>query len=349
MDKLTIMHIDMDAFFASVEENDNPKLKGFPVIVGGLSKHGIVTTANYEARKYGVHPAMPIFMAKEKCPHGIYVSPRMDRYREVSSVIMDILYEITDVVEPLSIDEAYLDISNLNKDSMELALDIKERVMKNTGLTLSVGISYNKFLAKLASDWNKPNGIKIITKDMIPEILLPLPVKSVYGIGNKSAKRLNNIGIFTIEDLMRLSEDFLVEFFGKYGSDIYNRIRGIDHRVVEVTRERKSIGSESTFSIDTKDIDILKSYLKEFSKEISETLLYKGIQGRTLTIKIKDEFFNQRTRSKTLVSYINSEYDIYNNSVNILNEIELDNKLRLIGLTISNFISTDFEQLSLFD
>jgi DNA polymerase-4 len=349
MDKLTIMHIDMDAFFASVEENDNPKLKGFPVIVGGLSKHGIVTTANYEARKYGVHSAMPIFMAKEKCPHGIYVSPRMDRYREVSSVIMDILYEITDVVEPLSIDEAYLDISNLNKDSMELALDIKERVMKNTGLTLSVGISYNKFLAKLASDWNKPNGIKIITKDMIPEILLPLPVKSVYGIGNKSAKRLNNIGIFTIEDLMRLSEDFLVEFFGKYGSDIYNRIRGIDHRVVEVTRERKSIGSESTFSIDTKDIDILKSYLKEFSKEISETLLYKGIQGRTLTIKIKDEFFNQRTRSKTLVSYINSEYDIYNNSVNILNEIELDNKLRLIGLTISNFISTDFEQLSLFD
>jgi len=347
MDKLTIMHIDMDAFFASVEENDNPKLKGFPVIVGGLSKHGIVTTANYEARKYGVHSAMPIFMAKEKCPHGIYVSPRMDRYREVSSVIMDILYEITDVVEPLSIDEAYLDISNLNKDSMELALDIKERVMKNTGLTLSVGISYNKFLAKLASDWNKPNGIKIITKDMIPEILLPLPVKSVYGIGNKSAKRLNNIGIFTIEDLMRLSEDFLVEFFGKYGSDIYNRIRGIDHRVVEVTRERKSIGSESTFSIDTKDI--LKSYLKEFSKEISETLLYKGIQGRTLTIKIKDEFFNQRTRSKTLVSYINSEYDIYNNSVNILNEIELDNKLRLIGLTISNFISTDFEQLSLFD
>ena len=349
MDKLTIMHIDMDAFFASVEENDNPKLKGFPVIVGGLSKHGIVTTANYEARKYGVHSAMPIFMAKEKCPHGIYVSPRMDRYREVSSVIMDILYEITDVVEPLSIDEAYLDISNLNKDSMELALDIKERVMKNTGLTLSVGISYNKFLAKLASDWNKPNGIKIITKDMIPEILLPLPVKSVYGIGNKSAKRLNNIGIFTIEDLMRLSEDFLVEFFGKYGSDIYNRIRGIDHRVVEVTRERKSIGSESTFSIDTKDIDILKSYLKEFSKEISETLLYKGIQGRTLTIKIKDEFFNQRTRSKTLVSYINSEDDIYNNSVNILNEIELDNKLRLIGLTISNFISTDFEQLSLFD
>jgi len=349
MDKLTIMHIDMDAFFASVEENDNPKLKGFPVIVGGHSKHGIVTTANYEARKYGIHSAMPIFMAKKKCPHGIYVSPRMDRYREISSVIMDILYEITDIVEPLSIDEAYLDISNLNKDPMELALDIKERVMNNTGLTLSVGISYNKFLAKLASDWNKPDGIKVITKDMIPEILLPLSVKSVYGIGNKSTKRLNNIGIFTIEDLMRLSEDFLVEFFGKYGSDIYNRIRGIDHRVVEVTRERKSIGSESTFSIDTKDIDVLKSYLKEFSKEISETLLYKGIQGRTLTVKIKDEFFNQRTRSKTLVSYINSEEDIYNNSVNILNEIELDNKLRLIGLTISNFISTDFEQLSLFD
>lgn len=349
MDKLTIMHIDMDAFFASVEENDNPKLKGHPVIVGGLSNHGIVTTANYEARKYGVHSAMPIFIAKKKCPHGIYILPRMNRYREVSATIMDILYEVTEIVEPLSIDEAYLDISDVERKPLDLAYNIKEEVMKKTGLTLSVGISYNKFLAKLASDWNKPNGIKVITKDMIPDILLPLPVKSVYGIGSKSSKRLNDIGIYTVEDLMRLSEEFLVEFFGKYGSEIYNRIRGIDNRVVEVTRERKSIGSESTFDIATKDIDILKSYLKEFSIEISDTLISKGLQGRTLTIKMKDEYFNQHTKSKTLNSYISNEDDIYNNGINILNEIELDNKLRLIGLTISNLISLEMEQLSLFD
>lgn len=349
MDKLTIMHIDMDAFFASVEENDNPKLKGHPVIVGGLSNHGIVTTANYEARKYGVHSAMPIFIAKKKCPHGIYILPRMNRYREVSATIMDILYEVTEIVEPLSIDEAYLDISDVERKPLDLAYNIKEEVMKKTGLTLSVGISYNKFLAKLASDWNKPNGIKVITKDMIPDILLPLPVKSVYGIGSKSSKRLNDIGIYAVEDLMRLSEEFLVEFFGKYGSEIYNRIRGIDNRVVEVTRERKSIGSESTFDIATKDIDILKSYLKEFSIEISDTLISKGLQGRTLTIKMKDEYFNQHTKSKTLNSYISNEDDIYNNGINILNEIELDNKLRLIGLTISNLISLEMEQLSLFD
>jgi DNA polymerase-4 len=339
----------MDAFFASVEENDNPKLKGHPVIVGGLSNHGIVTTANYEARKYGVHSAMPIFIAKKKCPHGIYILPRMNRYREVSATIMDILYEITEIVEPLSIDEAYLDISDVERKPLDLAYNIKEEVMKKTGLTLSVGISYNKFLAKLASDWNKPNGIKVITKDMIPDILLPLPVKSVYGIGSKSSKRLNDIGIYAVEDLMRLSEEFLVEFFGKYGSEIYNRIRGIDNRVVEVTRERKSIGSESTFDIATKDIDILKSYLKEFSIEISDTLISKGLQGRTLTIKMKDEYFNQHTKSKTLNSYISNEDDIYNNGINILNEIELDNKLRLIGLTISNLISLEMEQLSLFD
>jgi len=262
---------------------------------------------------------------------------------------MDILYGVTEIVEPLSIDEAYLDISNVAMEPLKLAYHLKDNVLNKTGLTLSVGISYNKFLAKIASDWNKPNGIKVITKGMVPDILLPLPVKSVYGIGRKSAKRLNDIGIFTVEDLMRLSEEFLVDFFGKYGSEIYNRIRGIDNRVVEITRERKSIGSESTFGIVTKDLVILKSYLKEFSLEISETLISKGLQGRTLTVKIKDEYFNQHTKSKTLNYYISNEEDIYNNAVNILNEIELDNNLRLIGLTISNLISLEMEQLSLFD
>lgn len=349
MEKLTIMHIDMDAFFAAIEEHDNPRLKGQPVIVGGQNNHGIVTTANYEARKFGVHSAMPIFMAKRKCPQGIFVPNRIDRYREVSNEIMEILYEITDLVEPLSIDEAFLDISSLDMEPLKIAGMIKERVMEKTGLTLSVGISYNKFLAKLATDWNKPNGIKMITRDMIPEILLPLKVKSVYGIGSKSAKKLNDIGIFTVEDLMRLSENFLIDLFGKAGSEIYDRIRGIDNRKINISRERKSIGSETTFSVDSNEIEILKSYLKEFSKEIAESLLHTGLQGRTVTVKIKDENFIQHTKSKSLNNYIYLSEDIYKISTYLLSEIGIENKLRLIGLTVSNLITLDLEQLSLFD
>ena len=348
MERLTIMHIDMDAFFAAVEEHDNPKLKGFPVIVGGESKHGIVTTANYEARRYGVHSAMPIFMAKKKCPKGIFVPTRIDRYKEVSNQIFETLYEITDLVEPLSIDEAYLDISNLEKDPLEIADMIKKKVLKKTGLTLSVGISYNKFLAKLATDWNKPNGIKVITKDMIPEILLPLPVKSVYGIGKKSAKKLNDIGINIIEDLMFLSEDFLIQLFGKSGSEIHDRIRGIDNRKINISREIKSIGSETTFS-GTTDLDILSSYLNIFAEEISESLVHKGLQGKTITVKVKDENFIQHTKSKTISNHIICSEDIYQVAVGLLNEMTITDNLRLIGLTISNLITRNLEQLSLFD
>ncbi len=349
MEKLTIMHIDMDAFFAAVEEIDNPKLKGLPVIVGGNSKHGIVTTANYEARKFGIHSAMPIFMAKEKCPHGVFIPTRISRYREVSDKVMDILYSITNMVEPLSIDEAYLDISKVDMEPLDIANLIKTKVMQETGLTLSVGISYNKFLAKLATDWNKPNGIKIITRDMIPDILLPLKINKVYGIGQKSAKKLNNIGIYTVEDLMKLSEDFLIGMFGKSGSEIYDRIRGIDTRKIDLSRERKSIGSETTFNVDTNDVEILNTYLHEFSKEISESLLNEGLQGRTVTVKIKDENFIQHTKSKTLLNHIYSVDDIYIVAVKLLNEMVLDKKLRLIGLTISNLITINMEQLSLFD
>lgn len=348
MERLTIMHIDMDAFFAAVEEHDNPKLKGFPVIVGGQSKHGIVTTANYEARKYGVHSAMPIFMAKKKCPKGIFVPTRIDRYKEVSNQIFETLYGITDLVEPLSIDEAYLDISNLEKDPLEIADIIKKKVMEKTGLSLSVGISYNKFLAKLATDWNKPNGIKVITKEMIPEILLPLPVKSVYGIGKKSAKRLNDIGINKIEDLMCLSEEFLVQLFGKSGSEIHDRIRGIDNRKINISREIKSIGSETTFS-GTTDLDILSSYLSIFAEEISESLVHKGLQGKTITVKVKDENFIQHTKSKTISNHIILTDDIYNVAAGLLNEMIIEDNLRLIGLTISNLITRNLEQLSLFD
>src|SRR5699024_2080785 len=284
---LDILHIDMDAFYASVEEEDNPLLKGKPVIVGGKSNHGIVTTANYKAREYGVHSAMPIFIAKQRCPHGIYLPTRMYRYKEASNEVFQILHSFTNLIEPLSIDEAYLGVGNLNSNPMAIAKEIKRQVLKETGLTMSVGISYNKFLAKLASDWNKPSGIKIISKDMVPDILLPLSVKSVHGIGPKSAKKLNDIGIYKIKDLISLSKEFLIELFGRHGEEIYDKIRGIDNRKIEVDRERKSLGTETTFSKDTKDKEILKSYIHDFSLELSSSLKDKGIQGRTITVKVK--------------------------------------------------------------
>lgn len=349
MEKLNIIHVDMDAFYAAVEEYDNPELRGKPVIVGGLSEKGVVTTANYEARKYGVHSAMPIFMARKKCPGGFFVPSRMKRYQEVSKEVFKILYEFTDLVEKISIDEAYLDISKLDMEALKVVEKIKKRVMDSTGLTMSIGISYNKFLAKLASDWNKPNGVKIISPDMVPEILLPLPVKAVHGIGPKSAKRLNNIGVYNIKDLLRLSEEFLVELFGKSGRETYNRIRGIDHREVDTCRERKSLGIERTFKEQTNDINILKSYLKSFSSQLALELENKRIHSRTVIVKIKDEHFRTQTRSKTLTSHISSEKELFEIGESLLEDIEINGNVRLLGITAANLISLDLEQLSLFD
>ncbi len=344
-----ILHLDLDAFFASVEQLDNKKLRGKPVIVGGKSDRGVVSTCSYEARKYGVHSAMPIFMAKKKCPHGIYLKVRHDRYKEVSKEVFKIYYEFTDLVEPLSIDEAYLDITELKEDSFIIAKKIKEKVYEQIGLTLSAGISYNKFLAKLASDWNKPDGIKVIKKSDVPEILKPLSVGQVYGIGKKSKKRLNNIGIYTIEDLFQVDKKYLDEFFGKSGAEIYNRIRGIDNREIKVHRERKSIGRETTLKQDTKDRKYLKTYLLRFSKEISKTLTNKGILARTITVKIKTIDFQIHTKSKSINMYIDLWKDIYDLAEDILKEIEIKKGIRLIGLTVSNFSKQRMKQLSFFD
>ncbi len=344
-----IIHVDMDAFFAAVEQIDNPKLKGKPVIVGGIGDRGVVCTASYEARKYGVHSAMPTFMAKQKCPHGIFVPTRHWRYKEVSKKIFEIFYNLTDLVEPLSIDEAYLDITHLNKEDLEIAHYIKKEVYERTGLTISIGISYNKFLAKLASDWNKPNGIKIITKDMIPEILKPLSIRKVYGIGKKSADRLNKIGIFTIEDLLRLPKEYLIDFFGKYGLEIYDRIRGIDNRRVKKHREVKSIGRETTLKEDTKNKENLKKYLVKFSDDISNSLNKKRLSAKTITVKIKTTNFETHTKSKTINTYINTPQEILENAISILKEVDISKGIRLIGVTVSNFTDIVVEQLSFFD
>lgn len=344
----TILHVDMDAFFASVEQKDNPSLKGKPVIVGGIGERGVVSTCSYEARKFGVHSAMPLFMARERCPIGIFLPVRYGRYKEISEEIFKIFYKITDKVEALSIDEAFLDITDTSYSGEQAAKFIKDEVRKRLGLTLSIGISYNKFLAKLASDWNKPNGIMVIDKNMVPDILMPLSISKVFGIGKKSVEKLNNMGIFTIEDLFQLSEEYLKEIMGKMGQEIFFRIRGIDNRKVEPVRERKSVGKERTLKINTINKDDLLVYIKEFSKEVSYILKSKGCSGKTVTLKYKTGEFESHTRSRTLNEYIDSEEEIYNVVKEILMKEEITEEIRLIGLSVSSLKDGEIQQLSLF-
>ena len=348
--KRRILHVDMDAFFAAVEQLDNKELRGKPVIIGGSSDRGVVATCSYEARIFGVHSAQAGFKAKKLCPNGIFIKGRMSRYSEISKEIFKIINGICDKVQIVSIDEAYLDVTDLYYSPMYIAKHIKKRVKDEIGLTLSVGISYNKFLAKLASDWNKPDGIKEITSDMVPEILKPLPIKKVHGLGKKSVIKLNKIGIFTIEDLLNYKKDFLEEFLGKAGGEIYDRVNGIDNRIVDPNEgERKSIGTETTLSSDSKDMKFLREKLLRFSKEISKSLIKKNISAKTITVKIKTDNFIQHTKSKTLNYYLCEYKEIYSIACDLLDECNLDSKIRLIGLTSSNFENKEQEQLNIFN
>lgn len=346
--KNNILHVDMDAFFASVEQRDNPNLKGKPVIVGGNSERGVVSTCSYEARKFGVHSAMPIFIAKEKCPTGVYISGRYGRYVQISREIFKIFNEVTPLVESVSIDEAYLDLSQGKiKNGMEAARYIKNRVFKELNLTLSIGISYNKFLAKLASDWNKPNGIKEISRDMLPEVLFPLKIDRIHGLGKISVSKLNNMGIYYVKDLYKMPREFFVEYLGKNGVDIYERIRGVDLRKIELEHERKSIGKERTLKFNTNNKEELLEFLREFSYEIEDYLLRKNVMAKTITLKYKTENFENHTRSKTLNKYISNNKEIYEVAKELL-EAEKLRMVRLIGLSASSFKENEVEQISLF-
>ncbi len=349
MDRI-ILHVDMDAFFAEVEVLDNPVLKNKPVIVGGTSSRGVVATCSYEARAFGVHSAMPIFKARTLCPNGIYIIPRHWRYKEISNQIFKILYRFTEVIEPLSIDEAYLDISDLNENPIEVAAKIKKDIKDEIGLNISIGISYNKFLAKLASDWNKPNGLKIIRKEEMPEILFSLNIRKVYGIGAKSAEKLFKIGVQTVEDLFDLPIELYENYFGKWGKDIYWRIRGRDERRVITTRERKSYGKETTFTEDISDKTELWRIISQYCEQISFMLRSKNLYGKTITIKYKTINFETHTRSKTVDEYFNESDEIKEISREILNSIEFNDAIRLIGLTVSNLSDKkNYEQLNFFD
>lgn len=344
-----IFHGDMDAFFASVEELDKPWLKNQPLVVAGSSKRGIITTANYEARKYGLHSAMPMFIAKKLCPHVVVVPVRKKVYSQYSKRVQAILSTYTEKLEMLSLDEAYLDMSHIQENPILVAKDIQETIWQQTNLTLSLGISYNKFLAKIASDMKKPRGLTQISKDQVPDILLDLPISNVHGIGNIAMEKFQEIGIYRVEDLMELSEDFLLTFLGSHGTELYHRIRGIDYREVEPYRNRKSLGTEKTFSEDIETLDELKSIMVLFIEELYNEIEKKGIQAKTITVKLRNSLFNTRTRSYSFANYMTDKNLITKKSLYLLETLFKEDSYRLMGLSLSNLIKDDKRQISFFD
>lgn len=331
--------MDMDAYYASVEQMDNPGLRNRPIAVGYGGKRGVVAAASYEARKYGVKSAMSSVLAKKYCPQLIFVKVRFDRYRELSSKIRKIFYDYTDLVEPLSLDEAYLDVTENKKQfpsATILAKEIRDRIYKEVGLRASAGISINKFLAKIASDVNKPNGQKTIPPEEVLSFLEKLDIRKFYGIGKVTATKMYNMGIFTGLDLKKHSLEYLEEHFNKSGSHYYNLVRGIHHSEVKPHRIQKSVASEHTFYANlTSEIYMLER-LEEIVKEVEERLQKKNISGKTITLKIKYSDFSVQTRSRTVVNYINDYKSIFPIIKALLYQEELQESVRLLGVSVSN-------------
>ncbi len=348
----TIMHVDMDAFFAAVEVLDNPEYAGKPLIVGGYkdSRRGVVSTCSYEARQYGVHSAMPIAQAVALCPHGIFIPGRMGRYREVSEKIHAIFPEFSPIVEPLSIDEAFLDMTGCEHfypDLESMALRLKGRIKEETGLTASVGVAPNKFLAKLASDRNKPDGLCIIRPEEVDDFLHNLPIGKLWGVGKKSAQELNKLGIYYVRDLLSYSlQDLEAKFGQSFGLHIYNLARGIDPRKVEPLREAKSIGHEITFEDDVTSLAILKSQLGRLVEDVGWRLRRHNLYARTVTLKVRYYNFRTITRSHTLEAAFCDDDTIFHTSFRLLEGEKLQ-PIRLLGVTVSNL--TEAVQLSLFE
>ncbi|MCW0484338.1 DNA polymerase IV [Gaoshiqia sediminis] len=336
-----IIHVDMDAFFASVEQRDNPALRGKPVVVGGDHLRGVVAAASYEARKFGVSSAMASVVAKRKCPNLIFVRGNFEKYKAVSRQIREIFFEYTDLVEPLSLDEAFLDVTFAKKGKPSatlIAKEIKKRIKETTGLTASAGVSYCKFLAKVASDVNKPDGIFVITPDQAEAFLDKLEVRKFFGIGRVTAEKLNKQGIYMGADLKKLTLAELVHQFGKSGIYYYQIVRGIDDRQVEPERERKSLGAENTFSEDYQQLEVLEERMQEIEDELWRRLQRAQTFGRTLTLKIKFADFEQITRSKTLTDTFTQRELLHQTALELLgHEAPFVKGVRLLGLTVSNF------------
>ncbi len=348
-----ILHIDMDAFYASVEQLDNPRLKNKCVIVGGTSNRGVVSAASYEARQFGVRSAMPIYQAKQKCPHGIFVAPRMDRYQEVSKMIMAVLREFSPLVEPVSIDEAYVDITGCQRlfgEPQEIASEIKRKIKETVNLSCSVGVAPNKFLAKIASDLQKPNGLTLIPPEKVLAFVDSLPIKKVPGVGDKMQRQLELLGIRTLGDVHRLPQETLLRHLGKFGLRLRALSSGTDDSPVTPHTPHKSISCEHTLAADTSDPELLKRFLLRQSEEVAMQLRHAGVRAKTITIKIKDADFKQFTRRTTIAIPTQSSKTIYEQAARLLSDYKITKKIRLIGVGTSGFSPvTASVQMGLFE
>ncbi|BCL60685.1 DNA polymerase IV [Desulfomarina profundi] len=339
--KRKIIHIDMDAFYASVEQKDNPRYRGKPLIVGGRPKsRGVVAACSYEARVFGIHSAMPCSMAARLCSQAVFVRPRIHRYKEVSLKIMKIFRQYTDLVEPLSLDEAFLDVTvnNTNNPSATLVAEqIRRQIFRETGLTASAGVSYNKFLAKVASDVHKPNGITTIPPEHAMDFLSSLPIGKFFGVGKVTEKKMTDLGIKNGSDLRSWDREKLIIHFGKTGSFLSDIVRGIDNRPVQPNRIRKSVGSETTLRQDIREIERVLDILSAIAEKIERSLLKLQTGGYTVTLKIRYSDFTTITRSRTLKNPIFSKSDILHCLPELLRMTEAGTRdVRLLGISISN-------------
>ncbi|MBN1141856.1 MAG: DNA polymerase IV [Deltaproteobacteria bacterium] len=332
-----ILHLDMDAFFASVEQADNPELRGRPVIVGGRER-GVVSACSYEARKFGVRSAMPTAEARRRCPHGVFLPGRMGRYQEVSQRIMAILDDFSPLVERASVDEAYLDITGMEglfESPARLAAALKQAIRDQTGLACSIGIAPVKFLAKIASDYDKPDGLFILKAEHIPEFLQTLPIERIPGVGKKGLERLRLLNITFASDVQRYSRDFWIARCGKWGEALYERGHGRGSDRVETGHEPKSESAENTFEGDTTDRDLLCRWLLLHAERVSRNLRRSAVAGRTVTLKVKFADFQQITRSKTFATPTSSTERIFRTAGELLDELNLKKAVRLIGVGVS--------------
>lgn len=329
----------MDAFYASVEQMDNPELKGKPLAVGGSEMRGVVAAASYEARKFGVRSALSGSLAKKYCPELIFVRPRFERYKEISAQIRTIFYDYTDLVEPLSLDEAYLDVTQNKKGNPSASLiakEIRERIFKEVGLTASAGISVNKFVAKIASDINKPNGQKTVNPDEVLAFLEELPIRKFYGVGKVTTEKMYQLGIFTGLDLRSKELLFLEKHFGKSGSFYYNVVRGIHNSEVKSERIAKSVATEHTFEENLSSEIFMEDKLQIIAEQLEKRLLRYNLAGKTVTLKIKYSDFTQQTRSKTLPYFIANKTLLYETTKELLYQERMKNSVRLLGISVTN-------------
>lgn len=334
-----IIHIDMDAFYASVEQMDNPALKGKPLAVGGSEVRGVVSAASYEARKFGVRSAMSGIQAKRNCPELVFVRPRFDRYKEISNKIRKIFHEYTDLVEPLSLDEAYLDVTQNKKGNPSASLiaqEIRKRIFEEVGLTASAGISVNKFVAKIASDYNKPNGQKTVNPEDVEAFLEQLDIKKFYGIGKVTRERMYHLGIFTGKDLKSKSKEFLEEHFSKSGLHFYHIVRGIHNSSVKPNRVAKSVAAEHTFSENLTSEIFMLERLERIAEELEKRLKKYNISGKTVTLKIKYSDFTTQTRSKTLPYFISDKGLLLEAAKELLYQERMKESVRLLGISLNN-------------